>query len=163
MLTRKGFLVEKNRYTIDRYRITTAVYAVILKDGQLLMSLRQNTGFMDGSYGLVSGHVEAGETLAEALVRETREEANIHVKKAHLGTTLFRSASSPEFNDYIDFFFLVDDFDGEIKNNEPNKCGELKFFPLDELPGNTISYAKYCVENLLQGISYCEWPLRPGN
>jgi 8-oxo-dGTP pyrophosphatase MutT (NUDIX family) len=144
----------------DRYKITTAVYAVILANDQLLLSLRQNTGFMDGRYTIPSGHLEAGETLAEALARELREEANVTVKKAHLGTTLFRFAASPEFNDYIDFFFVVDDFEGEIRNNEPDKCGELRFVPIGELPENTVDYVLYCLEMLMDGVPYCEWPSR---
>ncbi|MDR2777377.1 MAG: NUDIX domain-containing protein [Rickettsiales bacterium] len=142
----------------ERYKITTAVYAVIMRNGQLLLSLRRNTGFMDGKYSLVSGHLEANETLSEAMVREAREEANITIERMHIGTTLFRFGASPEFDDYIDFFFIVDDFSGEILNNEPEKCEELRFFPLDAYPDNMVDYVRYCLENLERGVMYCEWP-----
>jgi 8-oxo-dGTP pyrophosphatase MutT (NUDIX family) len=141
----------------ERYKITTAVYAVIMEEGRLLMLLRQNTGFMDGKYGLVSGHLEANETLAEALAREAKEEANIIIEKIHLGMVLFRFRVDSESDDYVDFFFIVDDYKGKISNNEPDRCRELKFFPLDDLPKNTIDYISYCIENLLKGTTYCEW------
>lgn len=34
----------------------------------------------------------------------------------------------------INYFFTVDRWNGEIKNNEPNKCDDLKWFDLDGLP-----------------------------
>ena len=37
--------------------------------------LRQNTGFMDGFYGLPSGHVELYETPVGAIIREAQEES----------------------------------------------------------------------------------------
>lgn len=43
----------------ERHKILTAVYAVIIKDNKILLSLRNNSGFMDNWYSLVAGHVEA--------------------------------------------------------------------------------------------------------
>lgn len=140
----------------ERYKITTAVYAVIIRDDKILLSLRENTGFMDGKYSLVSGHIEKGEMLAEAMVRETKEEAGIDIKKLKLATTMFRHKITEDGNDYIDFYFVIDDFDGEIFNNEPDKCGNLEFFELNGLPYNTIDYVKFGIDNVLNGNNYCE-------
>lgn len=43
----------------ERHKILTAVYAVIIKDNKILLSLRNNSGFMDNWYSLVAGHVKA--------------------------------------------------------------------------------------------------------
>ena len=74
----------------ERHKIVAAVYAIIIKNGKILLSLRENTGFMDDWYSLVAGHVEADETVDEAMLREAKEEANIVVKSMKLGTVMFR-------------------------------------------------------------------------
>ncbi|EKE26214.1 MAG: hypothetical protein ACD_4C00379G0001 [uncultured bacterium (gcode 4)] len=44
--------------------------------------------------------------------------------------------------EYIDYFFEVKIWDWEIINNEPDKCEELIFTDLNNLPENTIWYIK---------------------
>ncbi|MGL4539936.1 MAG: NUDIX domain-containing protein [Candidatus Rhabdochlamydia sp.] len=55
------------------------VYLIVKKKNAILLSLRQNTGYYDGSYGLVSGHVEEEESAINALIREAKEEAGIQL------------------------------------------------------------------------------------
>jgi len=43
---------------------------------------------------------------------------------------------------YLDFFFSVEYREEAIVNKEPEKCGALTWFPLDNLPDNTIPYIK---------------------
>ena len=40
-----------------------AVYLVLIKDGKVLMLERKNTGYMDGWYSFIAGHVEKGESF----------------------------------------------------------------------------------------------------
>lgn len=48
------------------------------------MARRIKTGYGDGMYSVVAGHVEAGESLTAALVREASEEAGIVLQLADL-------------------------------------------------------------------------------
>ena len=64
----------------ERFKITPASYFALIKDGQVLLQLRKNTGYRDGEYGLVAGHVEPHESFAQALIREIEEEAGIKLK-----------------------------------------------------------------------------------
>ncbi|MDR2077955.1 MAG: NUDIX domain-containing protein [Rickettsiales bacterium] len=141
----------------ERYKINVAVYAIIVRDGKILLSLRQGSGFFDGEYSFVSGHLESEETLAEAMIREAREEANINITKMRIGTVLFRFRPDKNYNNYLDCFFIIDEFEGEINNNEPTKCAELKFYPLENMPENTIDYVKFSLKNALSGIMYGEY------
>ena len=52
-----------------------AVYLLLLREGQVLLLRRHNTGYEDGNYSVIAGHVEPGERITQALVREAAEEA----------------------------------------------------------------------------------------
>lgn len=139
----------------ERHKIVAAVYAIVIKNNKILLSLRKNTGFRDGCYSLVAGHVENGETINEAMVRELKEEADIVVKLESLKlATVMHRLGDEERDDYLDFFFIVNDYKGEIRNSEVEKCGELNFFDLNNLPSNTIDYVIKAVTNALAGKTY---------
>ena len=61
----------------ERVKIFVNVHLVLLKEGRILLSLRQNTGYEDGRYGLVSGHLEEGESITQGMKREVKEEIGI--------------------------------------------------------------------------------------
>ena len=57
---------------------------VLIEDNKVLMMKRQNTGYMDGMYALVAGHVEVGESFKAAIIREAKEEVGITLKEENL-------------------------------------------------------------------------------
>jgi ADP-ribose pyrophosphatase YjhB (NUDIX family) len=125
----------------ERFKYIGSSYLILVEDNKVLLLKRANTGFMDGYYGVPSGHMEGNETAREGGAREIKEEIGIEVnpldfKVVHV---MHRKAKDDE---RIDFFMTIDKYTGEIKNCEPNKCEELKWFPLDDLPENIIPYIK---------------------
>ena len=60
-----------------------AVHIFLCKGEELLLSLRKNTGYEDGKYSVVAGHVENGESLIAAGIREVKEEVGIDVTPFH--------------------------------------------------------------------------------
>ncbi len=60
-----------------------AVSAAIIRDGRVLVA-RRAKGASTGLYTLPGGVVEAGETLREAVVRETAEETGITIEPVAL-------------------------------------------------------------------------------
>jgi 8-oxo-dGTP pyrophosphatase MutT (NUDIX family) len=61
-----------------RFKLTGEVHLVLLNgDGEVLFGKRQNTGFEDGAWHVPSGHLEAGESVVRALIRETKEEVGV--------------------------------------------------------------------------------------
>ena len=52
------------------------VGAIVVEDGRLLL-IRRGRGAAKGAWSLPGGRVETGETLAEAVVRELREETGL--------------------------------------------------------------------------------------
>ena len=65
----------------EHFKLLCAVYLILKKDGKVLLLRRFNTGFEDGNYGLVSGHIDGGDSVFDAISREAKEEANITLAK----------------------------------------------------------------------------------
>jgi len=61
----------------ERPKATPAVYLFLIKEGQVLLLLRKNTGYNDGQYSAIAGHIEKHEGVIEALKKEAFEEAGI--------------------------------------------------------------------------------------
>jgi len=130
---------------------------MVNKNEQILLLKRQNTGYRDGEWGLVSGHVEKGESMVEALLREAREEAGLDIPADELqfGCLLHRNSDDSE---RVDLFFVWEPpHMPEVVNLEPQKCAELKYFDLDELPENTISYVREALECCAEERPYFEY------
>lgn len=129
-----------------------AVYLLLFRGSSTLLARRQNTGFEDGKYSLISGHVEAGETAHAAMVREAREEAVVTVLPEDLVLTHCMHRRSKDAR--IDLFFTVERWGGEPIIGEPEKCDDLRWFPLDELPEDTIPYIRTVIAHHRAGIRY---------
>lgn len=54
-----------------------ASYLVLMQDNKVLLLQRANTGYHDGDYSVIAGHVEQGETFTDTVMREAKEEAGI--------------------------------------------------------------------------------------
>ena len=54
----------------------------------------------------------------------------------------------------IDYFFICDNWDGTIEITEPDKCDELLWVDINNLPDNTISYIRVAIDNYKHDISF---------
>ncbi|MFH0856765.1 MAG: NUDIX hydrolase, partial [bacterium] len=46
----------------ERFKVIPAVYLFLEEDGKILLLRRFNTGYEDGNYAFVSGHLDGGES-----------------------------------------------------------------------------------------------------
>lgn len=120
-------------------------YLILIKGGKILLS-RRNDSQYKGVYSLVCGHVEKGEDVISAIVREAKEEANMTLEPASMQVVAVIHRPNADYKgkiiDIIDFFIFADDFDGEITNMEPEKTQELEFCDLNRLPENCTKQVK---------------------
>lgn len=139
----------------ERFKMIASVYLLFARDGKILLSRRFNTGYEDGKYGLVAGHVEDNESITSAAIREAKEEAGVDIKPEDLKvvTTMHRRQNDIR----TDFFFEVKKWEGDIQNMEPDRCDDLSWFSLDDLPSNTIPYIKQAIECYKNRVIYSEW------
>ncbi len=56
----------------------------------------------------------------------------------------------------VDFFVHVCHWQGEPINTEPEKCDELRWANVDELPDNVIPYVRKAIQNHRDGIPFDE-------
>jgi len=129
---------------IDRICVVLSVYLILRKEGKVLLSLRQNTGYKDGTYSLISGHVEAHESAKQAMVREAEEEVGVLIQEEDLHFVHVVHRRSDRKN--IDIFFECSRWSGAVANIEPLKCGRLAYYSLESMPNNLNS----SVENVLE-------------
>ena len=114
-----------------RHKLTGDVHLILVnRAGELLFGQRQNTGYEDGAWHLPSGHLEAGESVVAALIREAKEEVGVVIGE-HEGefTHVMHNSSS---GGRVAFFFTVQHWTGVPENLEPKKCSGLQWFPLSD-------------------------------
>jgi 8-oxo-dGTP pyrophosphatase MutT (NUDIX family) len=121
----------------------------------VLLLRRFNTGYQDGHYSVVAGHVEAGETVTEAAIREASEEVGITLQPSDIEVLHVMNRKSTD--ERIDFFVVVKRWSGEITNKELHKCDDLSWFPLASLPDNLIPYVRVALINYQNGVLFSEF------
>ena len=136
-----------------RFQVVPAAYVLLRRGDEVLLQLRQNTGYRDGYWAAgAAGHVEAGESVVEAARREAREELGVEPHVLRPLTTLHRTDGSDDpVEQRVDFFFECREWDGEPTALEPHKVAELRWFALDALPEDTVPHERVVLDGLCAG------------
>jgi len=138
-----------------RAKFPVTVHLLFFREDQILLLRRFNTGYADGQYSVPAGHLDGGETVIAAAAREAEEETGVRIKLSDLvfSSVLHRN----DGEERVDFFVHVLDWQGEPVNTEPEKCDELRWVNVDELPDNIIPYIKRAIQNHRGGITFDEF------
>lgn len=141
----------------NRFKLISAAYLIVLQDDHVLLLQRQNTGYEDGNYSLPAGHHDEGEQMTTTAVRELFEETGLTALESNLQLGCVMHRVKPDGEERIDFFFVLRHWQGTPKNCEPDKCGDLNFFPVKSLPENTIDFVQTGIEASVEGQRYVEF------
>ena len=119
------------------YTVVISSYVIFQQNGRVLLTRRYNTGYRDGEYSLPAGHIEENEFATAAAIREAREEVGAEIRPEDLvpAHIMHRHCGDHE---RIDFFFTAKTWTGKITNTEPDRCDNIGWFALEQLPTNTI-------------------------
>lgn len=147
----------------DRFKLIPAVYLLLRREQEILLLKRANTGYQDGMYSLIAGHLDGDELASEGMIREAKEEADITVLKedlrfVHLAHRLTRNEPGQE---RLDVFFECWNWQGKITNMEPTKCDDLAWVSVDNLPTTTLPLIRRVIGDVLAGNSYSEYTVEP--
>lgn len=138
----------------DRFTIRCAVYLILRQDGKLLLSRRANTGWMDGYYSFIAGHLEKDENIFETMIREAEEETGIVINDFDLIPVHTLHRRSEDEVEYIDFFFTANFWTGNPEIKEPDKCDILNWFSEDNLPINLLPYLHHVLYMTSLGVPF---------
>lgn len=138
-----------------RATFPVTVHLFLFRENQILLSRRFNTGFRDGEYSVPAGHLNGNETVLAAAAREAEEEIGVQIEAKD---TVFSSVMHRiEGDERVDFFVHVHKWQGEPFNAEPDKCDDLHWADIDQLPANTIPYVRQALKNHLSGLQFDEY------
>lgn len=128
---------------------------LLVKDQKVLLARRVNTGWADGKYALPGGHLEENETALQAAVRELKEELGIIISEDRLN--FFATALVTDDDEYVYFEFYVEIQDEVPINAEPNKCSDISWFGIKDLPNDLHDIFRTIIEKgYLNGEKYLE-------
>ena len=105
--------------TTERFKLIPEAHLLLVRDGSILLLRRCNTGYEDGKYGVVAGHLDGDETATQAMAREAFEEAGIVVDRDDL--TLAHVMHRRHRDERLSFFFTAAQWCGTPENKEPHK------------------------------------------
>ena len=119
---------------------------------EIMLHLRQNTGFMDNMYDFTcGGHVEKNESYAKAIIREAHEELGITIKEKDL---IFLIVYHHFQDDYVQVIFTAKNYEGVPIIKESDLCKELLWVDSCNVPENIIPYMKIILKDIEEKIPY---------
>lgn len=139
----------------QRATFPVTVHLFFFRGNRVLLARRFNTGYADGQYSVPAGHLDGGETVLAAAAREAEEEVGVQLEAdcIHYSSVMHRLDGVER----VDFFVSVSEWMDEPVNAEPDKCDDLRWVDINDLPVNTIPYIKKALHNHLNGIKFDEF------
>ena len=146
-----------------RHTEVVDVHLIVRRGDEVLLARRSGTGYADGLLNAPSGHVEDGEDVRAAAIREAAEEIGVRIDPSDARVALVMQHRSPTGSARIGWFFEVRRWEGEPVNNEPAKCSQIGWYPLDALPDDMVAYCRAGIEAYRRGERFLLHWHRPGD
>lgn len=140
---------------MGKEKFLSSVYLIIKNSkGEILLQRRQGTKLWPGFLALPAGHIDEGENAYEAAIREAREELNILISIDNIVDTFVVNRKNKSLPSYYDVYFELNGYVGDIKINEVEKCSELVWADINNLPEDMIDFEIEAINNNLKGIKF---------
>ena len=125
---------------------TLAAIVAIIDNGKVLLTKREDFEV----WCLPGGGVEDGESLAEAAVREAKEETGVDVELTRLVGVYSRIGGI--WNDVHAVLFAARPVGGELKL-QPGETVEVEYFPFDDIPGEVLFGHRKRIEDAIREVN----------
>ncbi|MFC8449334.1 NUDIX domain-containing protein [Kitasatospora sp. NPDC057223] len=142
--------------------LVIGVHLVLVEDGRVLLGRRRNTSYAENHWHTPAGHMEPNESVLRSMAREAEEELGITIAEDDL--VLLHALHHLDADDgrsRLQLFFRPAHYQGQVANREPDKCHELRWWPLDDaLPDDTVPYTVHALAKIAAGraVSAVGWP-----
>ncbi len=120
------------------------MFLLLTRRDNVLLALRQGTGFADGMWNLPSGKAETAETAVAAVVREAHEELGIRLSSHEINFAAAVHCRNSDTDIRLGLFFQAAAKETPLDvpyNAEPHKCAKLAWYPMTMLPAATMPYS----------------------
>lgn len=131
----------------------SAVHIILINDNKILLQKRKGSKLWPGYYALPAGHIDEGETQYDALVREAKEKLGIEINTNDIINNYvvlrrnFFEIDGKILEPYIDYYFEIKKYNGVPKIIEEDKCDELLWADVNNLPKPFINYEGVFLED----------------
>ncbi|MFQ0815216.1 DNA mismatch repair protein MutT [Brucella anthropi] len=139
-----------------RFQLSSAVFVILTRGEEICILQRKGTGWMDGSFSIPAGGLDAGETIRAAAAREAYEETGVRILPEKL-VPVHTLHSLTGGNTWLGHFFRADEWSGTPTICEPDKHADLRWCSLAALPENTILYVRQALLCAARGETYSEF------
>ena len=117
----------------------------IIQNNKILLTKREDFEV----WCLPGGAVDEGETVAQAAIREAREETGLEVKLTRLIGIYSRFSWPGDVGHIVSF--LAEPAGGEIKP-DPSEVIDIAYFAYDEIPEDLLSWNRLRIVNAFSGV-----------
>jgi 8-oxo-dGTP diphosphatase len=139
----------------QRYASIVDVHVILRRGGKVLLLRRAGDTYASGQLCLPSGHMEQGESIVQACVRETYEETGITLDPAALRHVLSIHQRNPGTGHArIGFAFEPRSWAGDPVNAEPHKHSALVWVDPARLPPDVVGYAAAVITAVERGLTF---------
>ncbi|MGW7439858.1 NUDIX domain-containing protein [Streptomyces sp. NPDC054849] len=140
-----------------RHTVPVDVHLILRRDGEsgpeVLLSRRAGPVYASGLWHLPSGHLDPGEDMVEAVIREAREETGVLIDTEHVTAAVTVHHRPPTgTGSRIGVFFEVRQWSGKPHVREPDRCDGMDWYPLDTLPDPIVAYCRAGLDAYRAGL-----------
>ncbi len=137
-------------------KLPVAVVSIVIRNNKILLLKRKNTPWMNWYWGVPWWRLDEWESMTIWAIRELQEEVWLKINEKNIN---FKSIIQHKDDRWERLYFVIEvvDFLWKPINLELEKCEEIKWFALSNLPENITSQVEICLKVIQNKINYMEF------
>jgi ADP-ribose pyrophosphatase YjhB (NUDIX family) len=135
-----------------RHLTRTAVFVILERNDKVFFLRRANTGWADGMLTVPAGHVDKGDQVRDAAVKEAKEEALVDIRREDL------EFIHVDFlrDEYTNFYFKAKQWSGEPALGEPEMASEAIWIDKRQIPDDVVPQLRRMFSEVEGGSFFSE-------
>lgn len=144
--------------------LSLGVFVVVLMQpdhNKVLLLRRKNTRVYDGKFSIPGGTRKNKESWPKAAARELHEETGLIVESHALQPLDRLEGVDPDGTEWLSTFYVAESWAGQLQTQkEPEKHDMLDWYPIDNLPTNTVPAVRKIIVDLVDNYAPYRAPVR---